>query len=259
LDGDAAGMQSAAEKATSLGDGMRVASSQLLATLASGRLRQATAMAQEMLRSPDREALRAQFAEGFADLSLRSALLGAKSTARSMVDQSLRLAGGGEASWSLPVTLHLIGQPAEAQAIEAALTARFSGDYWYLNASVPRMHAAAALSNRDYDKALEALAPAQPFERPRPYLSLLRGEALLGAGRPADAVLAFQQTIANRFSVEPAILNPLAHIWLARAHTKTGDTTAARRAYQDAFAMWKDADADLPILVDARKEYAGLK
>lgn len=139
------------------------------------------------------------------------------------------------------------------------MTSRFSNDYWYLNAAVPLIHAAAALNRGEHDKALEALAPAEPFERPRPYLSLLRGEALLAAGRPADAVAALQQTIANRLVVEPAILNPVARIWLARAHAKAGDAAAARRAYQDAFAIWKDADEDLPLLVAARHEYAAIR
>jgi len=51
----------------------------------------------------------------------------------------------------------------------------------------------------------------------------------------------------------------LAHLGLARAATLSGDTAAARKSYQDFFAAWKDADADLPALVQARKEYEQLK
>jgi eukaryotic-like serine/threonine-protein kinase len=39
----------------------------------------------------------------------------------------------------------------------------------------------------------------------------------------------------------------------------TGDTSGARKSYQDFFALWKDADADLPVLVEAKKEYEQLK
>jgi tetratricopeptide (TPR) repeat protein len=259
LEGDAAGMESAATKATSLGDRSRADATRMLAALASGRLKPAMEMAQAMRRSPERDALRVQIAEGLADLGFKMAMLGAKPSARQLVEQSLALADGAEASWSIPGTLYLIGQPAQAAAIEATLTARFSQDYWYANTNLPATRLAAAMARGDYEQALDAVAPAQPFERPRPQLSLLRGEALLGAGRTADAVKAFEMAIDNRFGVEPSVINPVAHIWLARAYVKAGDTAAARRAYQDAFAMWKDADPDLPLLVAARQEYAGVK
>ena len=59
--------------------------------------------------------------------------------------------------------------------------------------------------------------------------------------------------------MEPTVLGPVGHVWLARALAKSGDAAGARRSYQDAFAIWKDADADLPLLVEARKEYAALR
>jgi eukaryotic-like serine/threonine-protein kinase len=52
---------------------------------------------------------------------------------------------------------------------------------------------------------------------------------------------------------------PLAYVGLARSAVLAGDTTRARKAYQDFLALWKDADPDLPILKQARQEYAGLK
>jgi hypothetical protein len=54
-------------------------------------------------------------------------------------------------------------------------------------------------------------------------------------------------------------LYPLAHLGLARAAAMTGDTTKARQAYQDFFALWKDADTDLAALIEAKKEYEKLK
>jgi hypothetical protein len=59
-----------------------------------------------------------------------------------------------------------------------------------------------------------------------------------------------------------AILSPLsvlAHLGLARAAAISGDTSAARKSYQDFFALWKDADPDLPVMVQAKKEYEQLK
>jgi hypothetical protein len=53
-------------------------------------------------------------------------------------------------------------------------------------------------------------------------------------------------------------LYPLAHLGLARAAVLSSDTAKARQAYQDFFALWKDADADLPLLIEAKKEYENL-
>jgi Tfp pilus assembly protein PilF len=51
---------------------------------------------------------------------------------------------------------------------------------------------------------------------------------------------------------------PLAHLGLARAAMLQGDTAKARKSYEDFLALWKDADADLPVLIEAKKEYARL-
>jgi hypothetical protein len=51
----------------------------------------------------------------------------------------------------------------------------------------------------------------------------------------------------------------LAHLGLARAYAVQGDTAKARAAYQDFFALWKDADSDIPILIAAKAEYAKLQ
>ncbi len=54
-------------------------------------------------------------------------------------------------------------------------------------------------------------------------------------------------------------MHALSYVGLARAAVLNGDTAGARKAYQDFFALWKDADADLPVVTQARKEYEQLK
>jgi tetratricopeptide (TPR) repeat protein len=63
----------------------------------------------------------------------------------------------------------------------------------------------------------------------------------------------------NVVNVAASVLYPLAHLGLARAAAMSGDTAKARQAYQDFFALWKDADADLPALIEGKKEYEKLK
>ena len=121
----------------------------------------------------------------------------------------------------------------------------------------PVIGATAALARGDHAAAVEAMRPAEATERARPGAVVLRGRALFGAGRIEEAAAAFQLAIDNRFVAEPSPLATVARIWLARARAKLGDAAAARRHYQDAFAAWKNADPDVPILVEARKEVRG--
>jgi hypothetical protein len=66
--------------------------------------------------------------------------------------------------------------------------------------------------------------------------------------------------ILDHTGVEPVSpLYPLAHLGVARAATLNGDPAKSRKEYQDFFALWKDADADLPVLIQAKKEYEQLK
>ena len=87
----------------------------------------------------------------------------------------------------------------------------------------------------------------------------LRGQLFLDLRRGSEAMAEFQKII-DRPGVEPlSEVHPVAHVGLARAAAINGDMAKARTAYQNFFALWKDADADLPILIEARKEYEQLK
>ena len=82
---------------------------------------------------------------------------------------------------------------------------------------------------------------------------------LLDLKRSQEASAEFEKIIDHR-GVDPmSELRPLAHVGLARAAAMSGDVAKARTSYQNFFALWKDADADLPILIQARKEYEQLK
>jgi hypothetical protein len=74
-----------------------------------------------------------------------------------------------------------------------------------------------------------------------------------------QAAAEFQKILAHR-GVEPSsIFYPLAQLGLGRAAAISGDSGKARKAYQDFFALWKIADPDLPVLLEAKKEYEQLK
>ena len=87
----------------------------------------------------------------------------------------------------------------------------------------------------------------------------VRGEAYLLAGQAREAATQFQKILKQRGLVANYPLGALAHLQLGRAYVVTGDSAKAKGAYQDFFALWKDADPDIPILKQANAEYAKLK
>jgi eukaryotic-like serine/threonine-protein kinase len=112
------------------------------------------------------------------------------------------------------------------------------------------------------DEALQTLKGAALYEGTGRYMmrpQYTRAYALLATGRPADAVAEFQKVISLRHLSPFSMTWPLAHVGLARAYAAAGNTAASRKAYEDFFALWKNADPDVPILTEAKKEYAALK
>jgi eukaryotic-like serine/threonine-protein kinase len=86
----------------------------------------------------------------------------------------------------------------------------------------------------------------------------LRGLIYLRAQDAAQAASEFQRLLDHRGAATPSPLYPLAYVQQARAYALNGDQWKARKAYQDFLAVWKDADPDIPILREAKREYARL-
>jgi hypothetical protein len=90
------------------------------------------------------------------------------------------------------------------------------------------------------------------------YPIYLRGQAYLLAGQGDAAAKEFQKILDHPNLVLNFPLHPLARLELGRARVMLGDPSQARRAYLDFFTLWKDADTDIPVLKQAKAEYARL-
>jgi len=88
------------------------------------------------------------------------------------------------------------------------------------------------------------------------YPVYLRGVAYLALHRGADAIPEFQKINEHRGLMANCPLGALAHLQIARAYTMEGDTAKAKASYKDFLTLWKDADPDIPILKEAKAEYA---
>ncbi|HXX70981.1 MAG TPA: hypothetical protein VEI55_01710, partial [Candidatus Acidoferrum sp.] len=87
----------------------------------------------------------------------------------------------------------------------------------------------------------------------------LRGQAYLSEHNGAAAAAEFQKMLDHKGIMVNWVGASLAHLQIGRAYAMAGDTAKAKAAYQDFFNLWKDADPDIPILKEARAEYAKLQ
>jgi serine/threonine protein kinase/Tfp pilus assembly protein PilF len=130
---------------------------------------------------------------------------------------------------------------------------------------MPIIDALSVLQRKDGSAAVSALERARPFELAglppnAPYWILyVRGRAYLQSKQPDKAAAEFQKILNFRGRQAGSELIPLAQLQLARAYAAQNSTAKARTAYQDFLALWKDADPDIPILKQAKTEYANLQ
>jgi tetratricopeptide (TPR) repeat protein len=123
-----------------------------------------------------------------------------------------------------------------------------------------------ALTTVNAANAVAALAVASPYELGHTnndftfalYPAYLRGAAYLAAKNGSAAIAEFQKILDHSGVVGNEPIGALAHLGLGRAYALSGDSAKAKTAYQDFFALWKTADPDVPILKEAKAEYAKL-
>jgi ATP/maltotriose-dependent transcriptional regulator MalT len=157
------------------------------------------------------------------------------------------------------VPLALCGETAQAQRLSDDAHKRYPLDTLQNAVGIPSVRAAIELARNQPDKVVELLRTAAPYERAYAVPVYLRGLAYLRAKQGAPAAAEFEKALSRRGAYWwNALLYSLSHVGLARAAVLSGDTAKARKSYQDFLALWKDADADLPVLAEARKELAAL-
>ena len=224
--------------------------------------------------------------------ALREAEVGNLGLARKQVEEPLAKTPSQPVRVLGALALARAGQPAHALALARDINQQFPLDtvvnsYW-----LPTIRAAAELGHNNPTRTIELLQPAQPYELGAPQLSTnivlypvyLRGEAYLAAGLPNQAETEFQKVLDHRGLVGNCILGALARLELGRAYAEEAGIrivprvgapiakrdgsralqrsdvlTKARSAYDAFFAIWKDADPDIPLLQQAHMEYRRLQ
>jgi eukaryotic-like serine/threonine-protein kinase len=228
----------------------------------------ALAKSQELTRRAADSALRAKeketAAEYLAHSSVREALAGDMALAKQHAQAALAQAKGKHVEAFSAIALGLSGDSASAERLASDLGKRFAEDTIVRFDYLPMIHAAISLRNGNAAGAVDALATTAPYELGHTnsaftfglYPVYLRGEAYLAAKQGAAAQVEFQKILDHSGVVGNQSIGAFAHLGLARAYALEGDTPKARAAYVHFLTLWKDADADVPILKEAKAEYA---
>jgi tetratricopeptide (TPR) repeat protein len=164
------------------------------------------------------------------------------------------------------LALAMCGNAAQAEKLAGETSKLFPNGTLWNAVHLPEIRAAIELQRDQPAKAVELLASASPYERAYPEAVYLRGLAYLRLRKGAEAAAEFQKILNHKgASWGSTWLYPnwglyysISYLGLARSSALAGDTVKARKAFQDFFELWKTADPDIPILQQAKAEYAGL-
>ena len=173
----------------------------------------------------------------------------------------MKLAPNCDVRTMAALALARAGDAAGAEKLAAELDKSFPLSTQVKRYRLPTIRAAVALQRQDPNRAVELLQVANAIELGDAGNLLpvyLRGDAYLMFHDGNRAAVEFQKFIDHRGLVGNFPWGALARLGLARAYAMQGDTAKARAAYQDFLKIWKDADPDIPILKQAKAEYAKL-
>jgi tetratricopeptide (TPR) repeat protein len=209
----------------------------------------------------------------------REAAYGNTTEARQLAAEALKLVPTSQGVESeAALAFAMAGDTARAESLAQDLGKRFPLDTQMQSLWLPAIQAQLALDKKNPASALNTLQAASPIELGQIafvsnisclYPTYVRGEAYLAAGQGTAAAAEFQKILDHSGIVWNCWTGALAHLGVARANalqsrtSQGADADAARvralAAYKDFLTLWKDADPDIPVLKEAKAEYAKLQ
>ncbi len=234
-----------------------------------GHLEKSRELSRRAVDSAELAAGKETAATYYAASALREALYGNADRAGQQAILTKGRASGRDVDYGLALAMAYSGKVGQAQAMADDLGKRFPEDTVVLFNYLPTLQAKLALLRSNPQQALEVLGVAAPYELglpaigfynwPNLYPAYVRGEAYLAVHQGNEAAAEFQKILDHRGIVLNELIGALAHLQIGRAYAMQGDTAKSRAAYQDFLTLWKDADLDVPILKQAKVEYAKLQ
>jgi len=233
---------------------------QSLAAATVGRWREALDLSGRAFEMVERRGMKGEVG-GWAQMyALAGASLGDCKSSRRMAAIAVASTAREMDLSSAAVALALCGETVQAQTLSDRLAQRFPKDPTLNGVWLPTIRAAIELSrdrsNHGSDRAIDALKAVSLDEgTAKLWPAYVRGLAYLRKGAGGEAAISFQKILDRRGCTFWTPLYPLAHLGLARAAAFTGAVDKSRKAYQDLFSIWKDADPDIPVVQESKQEY----
>jgi serine/threonine protein kinase len=203
-----------------------------------------------------------------AEAGFRRAVFANSDLAKQHAAAALAMTDGRDVRFLAAMTYAFAGDNSKVQLLVNDFAKRFPEDTVVKFIYLPALRAQLALLRQDSARAIAELQPAAPYELGQPnngttismalYPVYLRAAAFRMAKQGKQAAEEYQKILDHRGVVINGPIGALAHLGLGRAYALSGETAKAKIAYQDFLALWKDADADIPILKEAKDEYASL-
>ena len=263
------------DRAVTLAKGKRVAEHRMahaeaLVLARSGRLQLARRLSSRAVDLARQEGEREAAATYGAASAVWEALYGNATEARRNAMAALALSNGRDVEYAAALAVAFSGDLSRSEALAGDLEKRFPEDTMARFTYVPVLRALSALYRGQPTASVERLQIAVPYELAVNGLDFalylgglhsahVRGEAFLAAHQYAEAAGEFQKILDHRGIVGADPIGALAHLQLGRTFALSGDKAKAKTAYQDFLTLWKDADPDIPILKQAKAEYAELR
>ncbi|HEV8484719.1 MAG TPA: hypothetical protein VGV87_14345, partial [Blastocatellia bacterium] len=255
-DGDLPAMQEQIEWVSGKPDEYAASDWQTGAAAFAGRWRKSQESASRAidLASPgDTKEIAARYA---TEQSMRGAIFGDYRRARVDAAQGLKLIRGRASLPRAALALALCGEANQAKSLIDELMKLYPEDTVINSIWIPSIRAAIELQRGNAALAIEQLQPVSRYEGAAEFWpQYLRGVSYVKLRRGAEAAAEFQKILDHRGQAALSPLYPLAYLGLARAEDLAGDTAKSIKARDDFFSAWKDADPDVPILIDAKKEF----
>jgi len=235
-----------------------------------GRVRESEELTRRAMESAERFDEKEISANYSATSGLREALFGNAGEARRRASVAVAHSTGVDVLYASALASAYDGDTGRAETLIKELNKRFPEGTTVQFNYLPTIRAKLALNRGDSSGALETLRAALPYELGTTtfsgeytwnglYPAFVRGEAYLAAHQGNEATAEFLKILDHRGIVWNSPIGALARLQLGRAYAMSGDTAKAKAAYQDFFTLWKDADPDIPILKQAKAEYAKLQ
>jgi eukaryotic-like serine/threonine-protein kinase len=231
-----------------------------------GHLKKARRLSERAAAIAQRGGQKETAAGWLMNAALREVEFGNFGQARAKIDSALALASSQDLQMEAALASARAGDSVRARKMADDIAKQsplntLLNSYW-----VPTLRAIAEINRHNPTGAVEILKEVTPYELGEPpplsgtlYPVYIRGQAYLLLHRGDEAAIEFQKFIDHRGIVVSSTLSSLSRLGLARAIALSSDTAKSRSAYQDFLTLWKDADPDVPILKQAKAEYAKLQ